>query len=81
MIQYKNINEVKMKSVLVCILMFIVALIAMFTGVFEVLASPYMMVFAVVCVVAAFVFALKVLGTPFAPTSADKDDKDDKDTD
>lgn len=68
-----------MKSVLVSILMFMAVLGAMYTGLFGVLASPYMMIFAIICVAAALFFAFRVLGNPF--TSADKDDKNDKNTD
>lgn len=66
-----------MKSVLVSFLMFAFVLGAMFTGVFDLLASPYIMVFAVICVVAALFFALKILGNPFATG----DDKNDEETD
>ena len=68
-----------MKSVLVSILMFMAVLAAMYTGLFGVLASPYMMIFAIICVAAALFFAFRVLGNPF--TSADKDDKNDKNAD
>lgn len=68
-----------MKSVLVSILMFMVVLVAMYTGFFDMLASPYMMIFAIICVAAALFFAFRVLGNPF--TTADKDDKNDKNTD
>lgn len=62
-----------MKSVFISFLMFAAVLAAMYFGVFDVLASPYMMVFALICVIAAFIFAFKVLGNPLA-----KDNKDDE---
>ena len=54
-----------MKSVFISILMFAVAIAAIYFGVFDILASPYMTVFAVICVAAALLLALKVLGNPF----------------
>lgn len=63
-----------MKSVFISLLMFAAVLAAMYFGIFDLLASPYMMAFAVVCVIAALVFAFKVLGNPLA-----KDNKNDKD--
>lgn len=62
-----------MKSVLISFVMFAVVLAAMYFGVFDLLASPYTMVFALICLGAAFIFAFKVLGNPFA-----KDKKDDE---
>ncbi len=62
-----------MKSVFISLVMFLVVLGAMLTGVFDILASPYMMLFAVICVAAALGFAYKTLGSPFA----DKDNKND----
>lgn len=58
-----------MKSVFVSLLMFAVAIAAIYLGVFDLLASPYMMAFAIICVVAALLFALKVLGSPFKKNS------------
>ena len=63
-----------MKSVLVSLLMFMVVLCAMYIGVFDVLASPYMMIFAIICVIAALGFAFKVLGSPW---TKDKDHEQD----
>lgn len=63
-----------MKSVLVSLLMFMVVLGAMYIGVFDVLASPYMMIFAIICVIAALGFASKVLGSPW---TKDKDHEQD----
>jgi len=61
-----------MKSVFISLLMFAAVLAAMYLGVFDILSSTYMMIFAIVCVVAALLFAYKVLGNPLA-----KDNKHD----
>lgn len=63
-----------MKSVFISFLMFAVVLLAMYAGIFEILASPYMTVFAVICVIAALIFAVKVLGNPLT----NKDNKNEK---
>ena len=61
-----------MKSVFISFLMFAVVLIAMYFDVFVILSSNYVMAIAFILVIAAFIFAFKVLGNPFK-----KDDKDD----
>lgn len=63
-----------MKSVFISFLMFAVVLLAMYAGIFEILASPYMTVFAVISVIAAMIFAVKVLGNPLT----NKDNKNEK---
>lgn len=63
-----------MKSVFISFLMFAVVLLAMYAGIFELLASPYMTVFAVISVIAALIFAVKVLGNPLT----NKDNKNEK---
>ena len=62
-----------MKSIFITLLMFVVALGAMHVGVFDVMSSSYAMIVAGSLLVIVFIFALKVLGNPFA-----KDEKNDK---
>ncbi len=61
-----------MKSVFISLLMFAAVLAAIYLGVFDILSSTYMMIFAIVCVIASLLFAYKVLGNPLA-----KDHKND----
>lgn len=66
--------EVKMKSLLTSFIMFAVVCAALYSGVFNFMASPYMLAFAAVSVIVALVFAVRILGNPLA----NKDTKDDK---
>ena len=55
-----------MKSVLVSFLMFAIIITAIYFGVFDVLASPYMLLFATAFVVIVLIFAVRILGNPLA---------------
>ncbi len=54
-----------MKSIFITFLMFIVVLIAMQWGFFNLMSSSYVTVAALIMLVAALIFAFKVLGNPF----------------
>ena len=62
-----------MKSIFITLLMFAAALGAIHVGLFDVMSSSYAMIFAGLLLFVVFIFALKVLGNPFA-----KDEKNDK---
>lgn len=62
-----------MKSVLITIIMFAVALGAIYLGLFNIMSSSYMYTAAGFVLIISLGFALKVLGNPFA-----KDGKNDK---
>lgn len=71
---WHNCNyEVNMKSVLISFLMFAAVIAAMWLGIFDLLASPYMLAGAGICVIAALIFAFKVLGNPLS-----KDNRNDE---
>ncbi len=63
-----------MKSILITILMFALASLAVYFHLFEIMSSPYAYGIAFIFVMIALGFALKVLGLP----SKDKDGKHDE---
>ncbi len=54
-----------MKSVFITLLMFAVALGAMYAGVFDIMSSGYMYALASLILLIVFILAFKVLGNPF----------------
>ncbi len=67
-----------MKSLLTSFMMFAVVCAALYSGVFNFMASPYMLAFAVVAVVVVLIFAVKILGNPLADKDSKNDDHDKK---
>ena len=61
-----------MKSVLVSFLMFAIIIAAIYFGVFDVLASPYILVIVVL------IFAVRILGNPLANKDLNNDDHNKK---
>lgn len=62
-----------MKSVFVTLLMFVVVLLAMRYGIFDIMSSSYAFIVSLIVLLLAFIFAFRVLGSPFT-----KDEKNDK---
>lgn len=54
-----------MKSIFITLLMFLLVLAAMQWGIFDLMSNKHTVIFAFVILIAAFIFALKVLGNPF----------------
>lgn len=67
-----------MKSVLVSFLMFAIIIAAIYFGVFDVLASPYMLLFATAFVVIVLIFAVRILGNPLANKDLKNEDRNKK---
>ena len=67
-----------MKSVLVSFLMFAIIITAIYFGVFDVLASPYMLLFATAFVVIVLIFAVRILGNPLANKDLKNGDRNKK---
>lgn len=67
-----------MKSVLVSFLMFAIIITAIYFGVFDVLASPHMLLFATAFVVIVLIFAVRILGNPLANKDLKNEDRNKK---
>ena len=67
-----------MKSVLVSFLMFAIIITAIYFGVFDVLASTYMLLFATAFVVIVLIFAVRILGNPLANKDLKNEDRNKK---
>ena len=67
-----------MKSVFVSFLMFAIIIAAIYFSVFDVLASPYMLAFAIVFVIIVLFFAVRILGNPLANKDLNNDDHNKK---
>lgn len=67
-----------MKSVFVSFLMFAIIITAIYFGVFDVLASPYMLLFATAFVVIVLIFAVRILGNPLANKDLKNEDRNKK---
>jgi hypothetical protein len=60
-----------MKSIFISFLGFAIIGAALYFDVFQILASKYVFVFAVACLIGALIFAFKNLGNPFAEDHKD----------
>lgn len=67
-----------MKSLLLSFLMFAVAILAVYGGVFDFMSSSYALWFALACVAVSLVLAFKILGNPLS--SHNKNDTNNKNT-
>lgn len=67
-----------MKSVLISFVMFAVVLSAIYFGIFDILSSPYMLLFSATFVIIVLAVAVKVLGNPLADKDLKNDDHNKK---
>ncbi len=67
-----------MKSLLTSFIMFAVVCAALYSGVFNFMASPYMLAFAIISVIVVLIFAVRILGNPLANKDTKNDEHDKK---